>query len=313
MWFILALLAVIGWGIEDVFLRAGTDSKDKLSQYRIAVVTGMWFGICDLVAMYFSESHLSVFALFQKNIVLTIVPVIYAFTLILSHVGFRYLEASIMAPLKNAGGAFSTLMFLSWYAYKGTINNVWEQITITDIIGTILIVVGIIVLGYVENYLDTHSIFPNHVLGFWAFVFPLIFCCTDALDTVVCGIMLEDSSGTDIACYDYYRLYAFCFLLEGIFSWLYLWHKEKKIYNPFAKFRRSFLVAGGLEAVSMLAYIVAMDIEPMYVAVIITPYCVFTELTAYIFLKERFTKGQYLCFAAIILGILLMGCSELLA
>lgn len=312
MWFCLALFAVVGWGIEDVFIRAGTDAKDKFSQFRMAVATGLWFGVCDLVALYFSESHLSIFALFQKNIALTIVPVIYAFTLILSHVGFRYLEASIMAPLKNAGGAFSTLMFLSWYAYKGTIGNVWEQITVRDIIATILIVIGIIVLGCVENYLDTHSIFPKNTLGFLAFVFPLVFCLTDALDTVVCGIMLEDTSGADIACYDYYRLYAFCFMLEGIFSWFYLWHKEKKIYNPFAKFRRSFLVAAFLEAAAMLAYIVGMEIEPMYVAVIIAPYCVFTELTAYIFLKERFTKGQYCCFAAIISGIILMGLGEIM-
>lgn len=145
MWFILALIATISWGIQDVFIKAGTDEKDIFSEYKIAVHAGVCFGILELGASFYSESGNSVIQLLQSNIWLSVIPVLYAASSLLGWIGFRYLNAGIMAPLKNSGGAFSTVMFLGWYAYMGRINAVWEHITYLDIIGTVLITLGVMV------------------------------------------------------------------------------------------------------------------------------------------------------------------------
>ena len=308
MWFILALMAVIGWGIEDIFVRAGTNSQDELSQYRLAVISGFFFIAIGIGVTPWAISLRKLLSLVTDNPILLMVPVLYVTTLILSYTGFRYLEAGIMAPLKNASGGFSTIMFLLWYAYIGKIDAVWEQISVIDIVGTILIVVGIVVLGYVEEYNKTNY---QNTLGFLALLFPLIFCFADTLDTVICGIMLSDDVEVNIAPVDYFRLYSLCFGVEGIISWLYVSYKDKRPYNFLRNANYNYITGGFLEAAALLAYTVAMEIEPVYVAVIITPYCVFTELGAYFWLKERYTKGQYLCFATIILGIVIMGCQEL--
>ncbi|MCQ2362175.1 MAG: hypothetical protein MJ048_03965 [Acidaminococcaceae bacterium] len=308
MWFILALIAVIGWGVEDVFVRAGTNNQDQLNQYRMGVISGFFFLAIGVLAAPWASGWGELFNLVVANPILLMVPVLYVTTLILSYTGFRYLEAGIMAPLKNASGCFSTIMFLLWYAYIGKIEAVWEQISVIDIISTVLIVVGILALGYVEEYYKRSR---QNTLGFLAFVFPLIFCFADTLDTVICGIMLSDDVEIGIGPVDYFRLYSLCFAVEGLISWIYVSYKEHKPYNFLSNVNFNYMMGGFLEAAGLLAYTIAMEIEPVYVAVIITPYCVFTELTAYFWLKERFTKGQYLCFTIIILGIILMGCQEL--
>lgn len=311
MWFILALIAVVFWGVEDVYMRLGTNPQDKYSQYKISVWTGIWFALLALVATPWSESGLGVIKVLINNPYFLLIPALYALTLILSHVGFRYLEAGIMAPLKNASGAFSTTMFLAWYGYLGTIDKVWEQITKWDIVGTVLIVGGIIVLGYVEQFLVYNKGGFGNKLGVLAFVFPLIFCFTDTLDTVVCGIMLSDESGANIGPVDYFRLYAFCFSVIGIISWLIIKYRTGVCYNPFQKQFSNIGYGSFFEATAMLSYTIAMDYEPMYVAIIVAPYCLFTEIYSYI-LGVRFAKAQYLCFAAIIIGIILMALGEIL-
>jgi len=310
MWFVLALIAVVFWGVEDVYMRLGTDPRDKYSQYRISVWTGICFTVLALLVTPWSESGLGVIKVLINNPYFLLIPALYALTLILSHVGFRYLEAGIMAPLKNASGAFSTTMFLGWYAYLGTIDRVWEQITKWDIVGTVLIVGGIIVLGYVEQFLQYNKGYLTNKLGVLAFVFPLIFCFTDTLDTVVCGIMLSDESGANIGPVDYFRLYALCFAVIGVISWLIIRYRTGVPFNPFQKQYFNICRGSFLEAAAMLSYTIAMDFEPMYVAIIVAPYCLFTEIYSYI-LGVRFKKGQYACFAAIIIGIILMACGEL--
>lgn len=308
MWFILALIAVIGWGVEDVFVRAGTDIHDQLNQYKLGVISGFFFLVMGILVAPWATGWGELFALAVANPILLMVPVLYVTTLILSYTGFRYLEAGIMAPLKNASGGFSTLMFLMWYAYIGKIEAVWEQVSLVDIFGTVLIVGGIVVLGYVEEY---YKVNHHNTLGFLAFIFPLVFCFADTLDTVICGIMLSDDVEIGIGPVEYFRLYSLCFAIEGFISWLYVSYKENKPYNFLHNINYNYMLGGFLEAAGLLAYTIAMEVEPVYVAVIITPYCVFTELTAYFWLKERFTKGQYLCFATIIFGIIMMGCQEL--
>lgn len=308
MWFVLALIAVIGWGVEDVFVRAGTNNQDQLNQYRMGVISGFFFLVIGILTAPWASGWGELFNLVVANPILLMVPVLYVTTLILSYTGFRYLEAGIIAPLKNASGGFSTIMFLLWYAYIGKIDAVWEQISVIDIVSTVLIVVGIVSLGYVE---ESYKVSHHNTLGFLAFAFPLTFCFADTLDTVICGIMLSDDVEVGIGPVDYFRLYSVCFGIEGLISWLYVSYKEHKPYNFFRNINFYYMLAGFIEAAGLLAYTVAMEIEPVYVAVIITPYCVFTELTAYFWLKERFTRKQYYCFATIILGIIMIGCQEL--
>lgn len=308
MWFILAVLALIGWGAEDIFIKTGTDSRDELSQYRLAALTGLVFFVAGLLVTPFSMGWVELFHTMVANPIMFLVPLLYGFMSMMSNIGYRYLEAGMIAPLENAGGAFSTILFLCWYFYIGKLDSVWEQITKFDMVGTIMIVVGIILLGIVEQ---EGTIFSHNKLGALAFLFPLLYCLIDTFDTVVCGVILSEDSGVEVSPYDYFLIYALCFAVEGLISWLYVRHKEGSEVSKFGNSYGQFLIAAVLEVGATFGYSIAMEIEPMYTAVIVAPYCIVTELGSYHYLKERFTKGQYLCIATVVVGILLMGFQEL--
>lgn len=307
MWFLLAVLALIGWGVEDIFIKLGTDSEDELSQYRLAALTGLVFFVAGLMVTPLTMGWVELFHTMLANPVMFLVPLLYGFMSMMSNIGYRYLEAGMIAPLENAGGAFSTIMFLCWYLYIGKLDDLWDQITKFDVVGTIMIVLGVIVLGVVEEYGTT---IKRNNLGARAFAFPLIYCLIDTFDTVVCGVILSDESGVEVSPYDYFLIYALCFALDGLFSWFYVLYKEGGTKTRFANCYTHFFEAAVLEVLATFGYTIAMDIEPMYTAIIVAPYCIVTELAAYGYLKERFTRGQYLCIAVVLAGILLMGLQE---
>jgi drug/metabolite transporter (DMT)-like permease len=60
-----------------------------------------------------------------------------------------------------------------------------------------------------------------------------------------------------------------------------------------------------------MAYIFAAGSNPILTAPITSSYCLVTIILARIFLKERLTKKQYLSLAFLVIGIALLGISEI--
>jgi drug/metabolite transporter (DMT)-like permease len=109
------------------------------------------------------------------------------------------------------------------------------------------------------------------------------------------------------------RLWAATYLLICIPLWIYLLIKEKKVYQPFSKKEGLKLASGLAEVSAYTLYILALEQEPFFVSFLSSTYCVFSILFCRIFLKEKLSKGQYLCIAVIIAGLALFGIAEGLA
>jgi drug/metabolite transporter (DMT)-like permease len=60
-----------------------------------------------------------------------------------------------------------------------------------------------------------------------------------------------------------------------------------------------------------MAFTFAVGMDPILTAPISSSYCLVTILLARIFLKERLTRKQYLSLAFVIVGIALLGISEI--
>ena len=313
MWLVLALVALMFFGLEDNFLRMGTDVEDEFSQYRITVISGFCYLFLDVIAHIYSETHYTFSYAFSQWPVLFLVPFLYAAASFFCVIGFRYLEASIMGPLQNIGAAFATPLFLFWFFILGEIDNVSEYVNGWDVIATVLILTGVITLSFLEwSYSKKGgSESRGNKLGVVAFIFPIMYCLVDVFDTVFSGLALnagEDSVGP----FDYFRLYAFARFVTATVAWLMLCYKAKTFYNPFSRTYWAYWIACLLDTGGILINLIAMSINPIFVALIITPSSIITEAFAYFVQKERFTKKQYLCFALIIFGICLAGYGEFL-
>jgi drug/metabolite transporter (DMT)-like permease len=100
-------------------------------------------------------------------------------------------------------------------------------------------------------------------------------------------------------------------MLAAIFVWLYLLLAKKQVYNPFKKTELTRCGAGLCDTLGTMAFIFAVGINPILTAPVTSSYCLVTIVLARIFLKERLTKKQYISLAFLVLGIVLLGVSEI--
>ncbi|HAZ18929.1 MAG TPA: hypothetical protein DCY75_01995, partial [Clostridiales bacterium] len=183
MWFIYALIATLSWGCADLFYKKGTDENDRYSYLKIAVWVGLVMGVCAFALLPLAESGTSVLNLI--NLVnYAPVSLAYILSMVIGYAGMRYLEVSIISPVQNASGAFSSLVMILYFVAVGRIGAIADEFTVLDLVGTSVIAVGIILLAIVEKrkkIILTDE--KKYHLGALALIFPLLYCLIDTIGT----------------------------------------------------------------------------------------------------------------------------------
>ena len=322
-WFIFALIATIGWGCADLFYKMGTDETDKHSHLKIAVWVGLVMGVVALILLPFSESGFNVKSLIVNAVKYTPASLAYIISMVVGYAGLRYLEVSIISPIQNASGAFSMIAMMIFFLITGTINDDLGDFSILNIIGTVIIIAGVVALAIVENRLSRKE--ANEVaasdeekkknrkyqFGALALLFPIIYCLFDTIGTAADGIILDEETGLGLGEIDVLILYGLTFLLAGIVCYIFMLIKTKKAYNPFAlKELRTKGSAACFEEFGQIFYVFAMASKPMLAAPMIASYCIVSVILSRIFLKEKLKASQYACVIAVIVGIVILGINE---
>ena len=144
LWFLFALICVLGWGLADLFYKKGTDEKDRYSHLRIAVWVGLVMGVVSLILLPFSESRMNGGSLMANAVKYLPASLGYIISMVIGYAGLRYLELSIVSPVQNASGALSMIFMLVYFMIVGRITDFWEEFSVLDVIGTVLIIIGVI-------------------------------------------------------------------------------------------------------------------------------------------------------------------------
>lgn len=316
-WFVLALICTLGWGFADLFYKFSTDESDKDSQYKIAVWVGLVMGIVAFVLLPFTETGFSLQSFFKNALRYTPASLAYIISMVIGYAGLRYLELSIVSPLENASGAFSLVAMLVFFMITGQVTNFWEEFSVLDVIGTVIIIAGVIALAVVEKKLSKESelnVDKKYRIGALALIFPLLYCIFDTIGTAADGIILDEESGLGLGEIDVTILYGFTFLLAGIIIWFVMLIKNKKAYNPFKVSEiKTKGVAAVFEQFGQIFYVFAMAKKPMLAAPMIASYCIVSVILSRFIVKEKLEKSQYACVIAVIIGIVILGISEGLA
>jgi len=314
MWFVFAVAAAFAWGAEEVFLKGGTDENDRLSHHRLTACRGFIMGLAGICLLPFSESGLPLPQLLSANKLFLLIPTMYAVSLMLANNTYRYLDASVNAPIQGASGAFPPVILVIWYFFAGKIGSIWDEVSVMDLVATAVIIGASIGLAVIQQKLadgDMKTESGKSVkLGALAFIFPVIFCLADATDTVLCGVMLDDQIGKGLGSFDYLILYMFTFAAIGLISWLRLMYAEKKPYNLFKKSEWKKNAGGLMETIAQSVYVFGMAEKPTLVAPVIASYPIISVFLSRIVLKEKLLSGQYACIAVVLAGILMLGVSE---
>ena len=315
MWFIFALAATFGWGLADLFYKKSAQDDDRYSHLKTAIWVGLVMGAVSIALIFVSGSEFTLSSLLIDAVKYSPASLSYIISMVVGYAGLRYLELSIISPVQNASGAFSTIAMIIYFTAVGRVAAIGDEFSALDIIGTVIIAAGVIALAIVEKKLSSAEIADNskYKMGALALIFPLLYCLFDTVGTAADGIILDEETGLGLSETDVLILYGLTFLAAGIIAWIFLLAKTKKAYNPFAKSEKSNAAAACCEEFGQIFYVYAMARKPMLAAPMVASYCIVSVILSRIFLKEKLKASQYACVVSVIVGIVILGISEGLA
>lgn len=318
LYYILSILALLCWSGSDLFSKIGTREQDKNSHWKVVFAVGSIMGLhffITLIGGAVIDSTVGVDALpkvaasllytdFKPIDFINYFPVaaLYILAMILGYIGLRYIELSISSPICNSSGALAFLLCVIFGIFSV------EDITPIIIIGVLMITVGIVALGFVEQREDEEikkarreKANRKYTKSILAFLLPISYLIIDALGTVGDEFIFANSDITDYAANSAFEL---TFLLLAVFA--FIWLKFVKRDSIF-KGNKSLYLGGLCETVGQVFYMAVMFSDFSVGMVIISAYCAISVLWSRIFLREKMSWKHYAAIATVIAGIVILG------
>ena len=314
-WLLLTLSCIILWGVTDILLKKSLDYSDALSQYKTFIWIGLVMALAGGIMAICSETLPDSIKMVGENLYLIPLCIFYVIALFFGLLGTKHLDASVVSPLENIDGAIAAIILYFFFLFTDR-NHITDKIGLAKIVGTAAIVAGVVLLGIQEQKMSKQEISLNenkkkHRLGALALIFPIVYNLVDAASMVAMGITVSGETEVSIPDIDFFFFECVGFAVGAIFVWLYLIIAKKYIYNPFKKTELSRCGAGDSDSLGTLTFTFAVGINPILTAPVTSSYCLVTIILARIFLKERLTMKQYLGLAFLVVGIALLGISEI--
>ncbi len=325
MFYIFSILALLCWSGSDLFSKMGTRERDKNSHWKVVFAVGLIMGIHFFITLIggaiinntvgLGAVPKMVASIFYTDFTIMdfvyYLPIaaLYIFAMVLGYIGLRYIELSISSPICNSSGALAFLLCVVF-----GLTSV-EDITIATIIGVVMITVGIVALGFVEQHEDEEvrqarqeRANRKYAKSILAFLLPISYLIIDALGTVGDEFLFSDwfieKTGIEMSDYAANSAFELTFFVLAIFA--FVWVKLVKKDKMFSG--NKHLYFGGLcETVGQIFYMAVMFSDFTVGMVIISAYCAISVLWSRIFLKEKMSWKHYLVIALVIAGIVILG------
>jgi uncharacterized membrane protein len=268
------------------------------------------------IAAICSDTLLDSIMMVKDNLYLIPLAVFYAVALLFGLLGKKHLEASVVSPLENIDGAMAAIILYFFFLLTDR-GHVIGNVSVMDMIGTVAITVGVIILGIQEHTLSKQEINldekkKKHRLGALVLIFPLLYNLVDVVSIVATSITVSEETEVAIPDIDFFFFESLGFLAVAVFLWFYLLIVKKYKYNPFKKEEALRCSAATGETLGAAAYILAVGINPILTVPITSSYCFVTIVLAHILLREKLTKKQYLSLVCLVIGIVLLGISGII-
>lgn len=307
MWAFYSVMAMLVWGIEDIFLKMSSEKGDKDFNLKIAVSNGVLSILCFIFATANSESGASLYTLISADVTVLLAIIIYIAVLIVSFIGAYYMEISVFTPIADASGGFSVLMIILFLWSTGSKSEVSKYLTPACISGIILTILGVVTLAFLQNRIsDSGKEKTKLSVSTVAVLFPIGFCLVDALSTCIDSVNMGAEGEAQIGQYDYYRIYMAGAFVVGVISWIILLAKNHKPYMPFHRNSMILFSIGICEAIAIVAYLKALGQNAVLSIPISNSYSIVTLIASHIVLKERLRLSQYICIGMVISGIVIL-------
>ena len=225
-WFILTLSAIILWGVTDILLKKSLHYSESLSHIKTFVWVGIIAAFSGAIVALCSDTLTESIGVLADNLYLILVNTFYVVALFFGLLGAKYLDASIVSPLENIDGAIVAITLYLFFLFTGR-SHITDKIGLVQLVGTVAIVVGVILLGIQEQSLskqETHlsEDKKRHRLGALALIFPIIYNLVDAVSMVAAGITVSEETEVAIPDIDFFIFESLGFVVVAICVWFYM-------------------------------------------------------------------------------------------
>ncbi len=303
MWFIFALLTAILWGVAELFYKKGAQPQEKYSHLKICVCVGVVMGIHAIFTLLTQDIGYN-----PVNLIKYLpVSMLYIVSMAFSYFGMRFIEESISDPIENTSGAMCSLLCVIFLK---------ETLSLPAAIAIILMVIGVLGVGFLENRGDTVR---KRVLGkkmaIIAFCMPFVYAILDAVGTFADAFYLDDFKKTPLIGVTEETLeavantsYELTFAIVALI--LFIFMKIKKVqFGSIPKQKDKFLAAI-FETAGQFTYVYALSGNGAIAAPILSSGCIVALILSRIFLKEKLTPMKYMFISIVILGVLMLAVVE---
>lgn len=329
MWLVFTFATTLIWGLAEIFYKKGNQAREKYSHLKTSIFVGLIMGIHAIIILLTQKLDFN-----PLNILIYIpVSLCYIVSMTCSYFGVKYLEESIADPIENTSGAIVPILCAV---------ILHEYLNIWSVISVIVIVVGILGVGFLENNGSTDRKKKlGKKLAIWAFAMPFCYALLDAtgtfldiyyldLDTtLLVGVTENTIENVANTCYE------LTFLFLAIIFMIFLAIKKVKLFSLDSNiesneensiettneeaviekpsfFQKIWLqhdkiIAAICETAGQFTYVFALSGNGAIASPIIGGGCVVTSLLlSRVFLKEKLTKKQYAFIFLILVGLIIL-------
>ena len=213
---------------------------------------------------------------------MTLFGIAYAVINTVSFNGFIYNEVTVESPIEGISAGISVIFLIIAYVILGRVDSILSLLTPLRIIGIIVILTGIISLSIIRNNearnevdspTDRKSAWKH--IGLGTLIFPVMYAVIDELETVATGICLDTTYGFSMPEGDSIIIIGMEYAVFALGCHIYIYYKERKIYNPFKKENAPRILGALTDNVGIVFYSYAMAIDSVSTDPILAVYPVF--------------------------------------
>ena len=310
-WLAVVAMAITFWSTTSLLYKAGVPKeKEEHICLKFSVCIGIVFFVIALVYLIIREEPFNIWESAVRFWPMTVFGFIYAIVNTLSFKGYVYNEASVQSPVEGISGGTSTVLLIVVYLAMGRVASASELLTPLRTAGILIILISIIVLSIVRNRINRNK--PEYRKKKWisrglgTLIFPVIFAVIDALETIVTGVCLDNKYGFAMPEGDSIIIVGMEYAIFAVGCWIYIYLKEKKVYNPFTKKSAPRILGAVADNIGIVFYSYAMAMNSVSTDPLLAVYPIFSMIGARVFMKEKLSKSQYILLIGIVAGSVLV-------
>lgn len=311
IWLMFVIMAILLWASTSLLYKAGiSGNKEEHICLKYSICVGIVFFVIALLYLIIRNENYSIFESAIRYWPMTLFGPIYAIVNTISFNGYIYNEATVESPVEGISGGMSTVLLIIAYLILGRVDSIFELLTPLRTVGIFLILINIISLSIIRNKDNRNNPEYKNISwmsrGLGTLIFPVLFSIIDAMETIVTGVCLDSTYGFNMPEGDSIIIIGMEYAIFAILCWIYIYLKEKKVYNPFTKRSMPRILGALTDNVGIVFYSYAMAINSVSTDPLLAIYPIFVMIGGHIFMKEKVSTTQYIYLIGIILGSILV-------